>query len=166
MPRRSLAARVRRRLAGGPDPGPLRVVLPSCQAQAMAEGPVALRGDAATLVDAPSLRVAAVVPSFRRGSGGHATIANLLRGLEAAGHRPSGWVLDDEGRHATESPAETAALFTEFFGPLAGPVRVGFGGWEGADVAMATGWETVAQSFGCPGGPPAASPRQSTSPTF
>jgi glycosyltransferase involved in cell wall biosynthesis len=151
MPRRSLAARVRRRLAGGPDPGPLRVVLPSCQAQAMAEGPVALRGDAAALVDAPSLRVAAVVPSFRRGSGGHATIANLLRGLEAAGHRTSVWVLDDEGRHATESPAETAALFTEFFGPLAGPVRVGFGGWEGADVAMATGWQTVAQVLRLPG---------------
>jgi glycosyltransferase involved in cell wall biosynthesis len=151
MPRRSLAARVRRRLAGGPDPGPLRVVLPSCQAQAMAEGPVALRGDAAALVDAPSLRVAAVVPSFRRGSGGHATIANLLRGLEAIGHRTSVWVLDDEGRHATESPAETAALFTAFFGPLGGPVRVGLGGWEGADVAMATGWQTVAQVLRLPG---------------
>jgi O-antigen biosynthesis protein len=151
MPRRSLAARVRRRLAGGPDPGPLRVVLPSCQAQAMAEGPVALRGDAAALLDAPSLRVAAVVPSFRRGSGGHATIANLLRGLEAAGHRASVWVLDDEGRHAAESPAETAALFADFFGPLAGPVRVGFGGWEGADVAMATGWQTVAQVLRLPG---------------
>ena len=151
MPRRSLAARVRRRLAGGPDPGPLRVVLPSCQAQAMAEGPVALRGDAAALVDAPSLRVTAVVPSFRRGSGGHATIANLLRGLEAGGHRTSVWVLDDEGRHASESPAETAALFAEFFGPLAGPVRVGFGGWEGADVAMATGWQTVAQVLRLPG---------------
>jgi glycosyltransferase involved in cell wall biosynthesis len=150
MPRRSLAARVRRRLAGGPDPGPLRVVLPSCQAQAMAEGPVALRGDAATLVDASSLGVAAVVPSFRRGSGGHATIANLLRGLEATGHRTSIWVLDDEGRHAAESPAETAALFAEFFGPLAGPVRVGFGGWEGTDVAMATGWQTVAQVLRLP----------------
>jgi glycosyltransferase involved in cell wall biosynthesis len=142
---------MRRRLAGGPDPGPLHVVLPSCQAQAMAEGPVSLRGDAADLVDAPSLRVAAVVPSFRRGSGGHATIANLLRGLEAAGHRTSVWVLDDEGRHATESPAETAAHFADFFGPLAGPVRVGFGGWEGADVAMATGWQTVAQVLRLPG---------------
>ena len=151
MPRRSLAARVRRRLAGGPDPGPLRVVLPSCQAQAMAEGPVALRGDAAALVDAPSLRVAAVVPSFRRGSGGHATIANLLRGLEALEHRTSVWVLDDEGRHASESAAETAALFHEFFGPLAGPVRVGFEGWTGADVAMATGWQTVAQVLRLPG---------------
>jgi O-antigen biosynthesis protein len=151
MPRRSLAARVRRRLAGGPDPGPLRVALPSCQAQAMAEGPVALRGDAAALVDAPSLRVAAVVPAFRRGSGGHATIANLLRGLEAAGHRTSVWILDDEGRHAAQSPPETAALFAEFFGPLAGPVRVGFRGWEGTDVAMATGWQTVAQVLRLPG---------------
>ena len=150
MPRRSLAARVRRRLAGGPGPGPLRVVLPSCQAQAMAEGPVALRGDAASLVDARSLRVAAVVPSFRRGSGGHATIANLLRGVEAAGHRTSVWVLDDEGRHGAESPAETAALFTEFFGPLAGPVRVGFERWEGADVALATGWQTVARVLRLP----------------
>ena len=32
-----------------------------------------------------------------------------LRGLEAGGHRASIWVLDDEGRHAAESPAETAA---------------------------------------------------------
>jgi glycosyltransferase involved in cell wall biosynthesis len=145
MPRRSLSARVRRRLGRGPGPGPLRVVLPACQAQAMAEGPVALRGDAAALVDAPSLHVATVVPSFRRGSGGHATIANLLRGLEDAGHRTSVWILDDEGRHAAESAAETAALFARFFGPLAGPVRVGFDGWQGADVAMATGWQTVAR---------------------
>jgi glycosyltransferase involved in cell wall biosynthesis len=151
MPRRSLAARVRRRLAGGPDPGPLRVVLPSSQAEAMAEGPVALRGDAATLVDAASLHVAVVVPSFRRGSGGHATIANLLRGLEGAGQRTSVWVLDDEGRHAGESPAETAALFAEFFGPLAGPVHVGFEAWDAADVVTATGWQTVAKVLRLPG---------------
>ena len=111
----------------------------------MAEGPVALRGDAATLLGAPSLHVATVVPSFRRGSGGHATIANLLRGLEAVGHRTTVWVLDDEGRHATESPAETAALFEQFFGPLASPVRRGFADWDGADVVMATGWQTVAK---------------------
>src|SRR3954465_6244358 len=122
MPRRSLAARVRRRLAGGPRPGPLRVVLPSCQAQAMAEGPVALRGDAATLVDAPSLRVAAGAPSFRRGSGGRAPTAALVRGRAAPGPRARVWVLDDEGRHPPESRAETAALFPDFFGPLVGPV--------------------------------------------
>jgi glycosyltransferase involved in cell wall biosynthesis len=151
MPRRSLAARVRRRLARGPDPGPLHVVLPSSQAEAMAAGPVALRGDAARLVDAASLHVAVVVPSFRRGSGGHATIANLLRGLEGAGHRTSVWVLDDEGRHAGETPAEVAALFEAFFGPLAGPVRAGFGDWDGADVVLATGWQTVAKVLRLPG---------------
>jgi glycosyltransferase involved in cell wall biosynthesis len=151
MPRRSLAAWVRRRLAGGPDPGPLRLVLPSSQADAMAEGPVALRGDAAALGDAASLHVAVVVPAFRRGSGGHATIANLLRGLEGAGHRTSVWILDDDGRHAGESPAETAALFTQFFGPLNGTVHAGLADWDGADVAMATGWQTVARVLRLPG---------------
>jgi glycosyltransferase involved in cell wall biosynthesis len=106
---------------------------------------VALRGDAAARADARSLSVAAVVPSFRRGSGGHATIANLFRALESAGHRCSAWVMDDERRHATESAAETAALFEEFFGPLAGPVHAGFERWDGADVVMATGWQTVAK---------------------
>jgi hypothetical protein len=113
-------------------------------AEALREGPLALRGDAPSLVDAPSLSVAAVVPSFRRGSGGHATIANLLRGLEAGGHRCSVWVLDDEGRHAGESATQTASLFTQFFGPLAGPVHKGLRDWDGADVALATGWQTVA----------------------
>ncbi len=50
-----------------------------------------------------------------------------------------------------ENAAETAALFHEFFGPLAGPVRVGFEGWAGADVAVATGWQTVAQVLRLPG---------------
>jgi glycosyltransferase involved in cell wall biosynthesis len=115
------------------------------------EGPVTVRGDAAARAGSRSLSVAAVVPSFRRGSGGHATIANLLRGLESVGHHCSAWVLDDDGRHATESAAETAALFEEFFGPLAGSVRAGFEAWDGADVVMATGWQTVAKVLRLPG---------------
>ena len=50
-----------------------------------------------------------------------------------------------------ERPDETAALFTDFFGPLVGPVHAGFAGWDGADVAMATGWQTVAQVLRLPG---------------
>jgi glycosyltransferase involved in cell wall biosynthesis len=111
---------------------------------------VALRGDAAARAGARSLSVAAVVPSFRRGSGGHATIANLLRGLESGGHRCSAWILDDEGRHAAESPADTATLFEEFFGPLAGSVQRGFERWDGADVVVATGWQTVGQVLRLP----------------
>jgi O-antigen biosynthesis protein len=150
MPRRSLLARAVRRL-GRPGPaGPLRVALPSGLAEALRDGPVALRGDAGALADAPSLHVTAVVPSFRRGSGGHATIANLLRGLEARGHRCSVWVLDDESRHADEDDREVQALFREFFGPLGGPVRKGLDRWVGADVALATGWQTVPQVLRLP----------------
>jgi O-antigen biosynthesis protein len=137
MPRRSLLARALRPRRAEP----LRVVLPSGLAEALRDGAVELRGDAAALADAPSLNLAAVVPSFRRGSGGHATIANLLRGLEAAGHRCEVRVLDDEGRHAQDADVDT--LFKEFFGPLRGRVRDGFAAWAGADVALATGWQTV-----------------------
>jgi glycosyltransferase involved in cell wall biosynthesis len=150
MPRGSLLARAARRLGRSGAPGPLPVVLPSGLTEAIRDGPVPLRGDAGALADAPSLRVATIVPSFRRGSGGHATIANLLRALEAAGHRCSVWVLDDEGRHAAEDEHRVRALFHEFFGPLAGPIRKGMDGWEGADVALATGWQTVAQVLRLP----------------
>ena len=95
------------------------------------------------------LRVAVVVPAFRRGSGGHSTIANLLRGLEARGHTCSVWVEDDEGRHAGD--ADVDALFKRFFGPLRAPVRLGFDGWSGADVALATGWQTVHRVLRLPG---------------
>ena len=139
MPRRSLLARALRPRRAEP----LRVVLPSGLAEALRNGPVELRGDASGLADAPSLHVAVVVPSFRRGSGGHATIANLLRGVEAAGHRCEVWILDDEGRHAQD--ADVDMLFREFFGPLRGRVREDFTAWAGADVALATGWQTVPQ---------------------
>jgi glycosyltransferase involved in cell wall biosynthesis len=90
-----------------------------------------------------ALDVALVVPSFRRGSGGHHTIADLVRGLEARGHQCSLWIEDDEDRHAAETAEQTAALFTTFFGPVRAPRQVGFAAWQGADVALATGWQTV-----------------------
>ena len=52
-------------------------------------------------------------------------------------------VEDDEGRHAGSGDREVQALFAGFFGPVAGPIRKGFGAWDGADVVMATGWQTV-----------------------
>lgn len=91
------------------------------------------------------LDVAVVVPHFRRGSGGHTTIANLVRGLEARGHRCSIWVHDPDRR----SPG--AAAFAELFGPFAAPVHDGLEGFAGADVALATGWQTVAPVLRLPG---------------
>ncbi len=89
------------------------------------------------------LRIATVIPSFRRGSGGHMTIVNLLRELQAFGHHVSLWLEDCEGRHAQESAALTKSSFAEFFHAASIPLHVGFHDWSGADVVLATGWQTV-----------------------
>jgi O-antigen biosynthesis protein len=94
--------------------------------------------------DTPSLDVAVVVPFFPRGSGGHMTIANLVRGLERLGHRCSVWI-DDPGRRCAGGPAQAEINFREWFGPFDAQVRYGFEGWDGADVVVATGWQTVAR---------------------
>ena len=135
-----------RRLAGRGSGAPLRPAAPEALLDLRRHGPAPL-APAPESADGP-LRVAVVVPPFRRGSGGHSTIANLLRGLEARGHACSVWVDDDEGRHAAD--ADVDALFKDFFGPLAAPVRLGFDAWSGADVAVATGWQTVHRTLRLP----------------
>jgi len=144
MPR--LPGRLRRTATG---PRPVRV--PWALLDVLRDGPAALSGDAGDRAEAAQLHVAVVVPPFRRGSGGHATLANLMRGLEARGHRCSVWVDDDEGRHDGEDDAAIDALFKRFFGPLRATVRKGFGSWEGADVAVATGWQTAHRVVSLPG---------------
>lgn len=98
------------------------------------------------------LRLAAVVPSFRRGSGGHATIVALLRALAGLGHSTSVWLEDSEGRHRDEPRTLTESSFRDFFG--AGPeleVHASLDAWSGADVVLATGWQTVARALLLPG---------------
>src|SRR5262249_18962987 len=87
------------------------------------------------------LDVAFVVPGFRRGSGGHTTIANLIRGLEARGHTCSGWI-DDPLR-----TSGGATAFRGFVGRLQAPVHDDLGQWRGAGIALATGWQTVATTL-------------------
>ena len=128
-----------RRLGGRGRPAPRRVRVPAGLLDVLRDGPA----PPAQAAGGGPLRVDVVVPQFRRGSGGHSTIANLLRGLEARGHVCSVWVIDEEGRHAGQSSDDVAALWRSFFGPLRGPVRLGLDGWDGADVAVATGWQTV-----------------------
>jgi WsaF, C-terminal domain/WsaF, N-terminal domain len=93
------------------------------------------------------LSIATVIPSFRRGSGGHATIVALLRELRSLGSEMSLWLEDCEGRHARESPLTTKRAFAEFFGADAPELHVGFEEWHGADVVLATGWQTVARAL-------------------
>ncbi|TML04047.1 MAG: glycosyltransferase family 4 protein [Actinobacteria bacterium] len=118
------------------DRPPLRLARPAALVQFLRDGAAPLSGAA----PGASLRVAVVVPQFRRGSGGHKTIADLVRGLEARGHALSLWVEDEEGRHEGE---EVDGLWHAFFGRVDAPVRLGFDGWDGADIVLATGWQTV-----------------------
>jgi glycosyltransferase involved in cell wall biosynthesis len=107
-----------------------------------------LRAPGGALLDAPAegsaLHVGIVVPFFRQGSGGHMTIANLVRGLEQRGHRCSLWI-DDPGRRCQGGPERAADDLRSWFGPFDAPVAYGLGAWNGADVAVATGWQTVAR---------------------
>ena len=67
----------------------------------------------------------------------------LLRALAARGHSVSVWLDDYEGRHALERPERTRSAFREFFdsGDLA--LHTDLSAWAGADVVLATGWQTV-----------------------
>ncbi|HEX5309227.1 MAG TPA: glycosyltransferase family 4 protein [Solirubrobacteraceae bacterium] len=98
-----------------------------------------------------SLRVVAVIPSFRRGSGGHATIVHLLRELRTRGHSVSLLLEDCERRHVRESPAETQRAFEQFFAADGLRLDRDLGAWKGADVVLATGWQTVARALLLPG---------------
>jgi len=91
--------------------------------------------------DAP-LRVAFVVPFFLPGSGGHMTIANLVRALERRGHRCSLWI-DDLGRRFGAGSEQACADLRAWFGPFQADVHYGFDAYDGADVVVATGWQTA-----------------------
>lgn len=138
-----MSPRLRRRPSG-----PLRPEAPYLLLDVLRDGPAPLGGEGPRRAEAGALAVAVVIPPFRHGSGGHSTIADLIRGLEARGHSVSIWLHDDEGRHAGADPA---AQFTDFFGPVTGPLHAGFDEWAGADVALATGWQTVPRVLGLRG---------------
>lgn len=97
------------------------------------------------------LHLAFVIPPFTRGGGGHASIFNLIARLEGMGHTCTIWVHDADGRLTVERPAVVRANIRDWFTPLRAPVYVEFGGWHGADVVVATGWDTVHPAARLPG---------------
>lgn len=107
------------------------------------DGQAPLLDPAPGMADRPCLHVAVVIPPFARGSGGHASIFQLMRGLERMGHTCSIWLVDPLGRHVSERPAVLRRRIVEEFIPLEAPVFKGFDDWYGADVVVATGWETA-----------------------
>ena len=88
------------------------------------------------------LHIALVVPPWRRGSGGHTTLFHLLSRLERRATCASGCTTRT-GELNAPLAGRAARQIGEWFAPFAGPVFKGFDDWYGADVVMATGWQTV-----------------------
>jgi glycosyltransferase involved in cell wall biosynthesis len=107
------------------------------------EGPTPLLDAVPGASERERLRLALVIPPFSRGSGGHNTLFQILSRLEDRGHTCSVWLADYHNERREYWPARLRAEIEEYFAPLRGPVYNGFDRWQGADVAIATGWQTV-----------------------
>jgi glycosyltransferase involved in cell wall biosynthesis len=130
---------LRRVFGGGDTPSPVEADFADI-AEWERAGDAALEPGGHRAAGSPTLRVAVVVPWLLEGSGGHNTILNLVRQLEGRGHELSLWVHDPGGRN---SELDAPGAVRDWYGGMHGPVRVGFEEWAGADVVVATGWQTV-----------------------
>ena len=115
------------------------------------DGPAALLAPLAGQAGDAPLHVACVIPPFDRGSGGHNSIFQLMVRLERAGHSVSYWVHDEMGVREHERGARIRRDIQEWFAPIEGPVHRGFGDWFGADIVLATGWQTAHEVMLLPG---------------
>ena len=138
---------LRRLLRGDGAPPPVEVDYAAI-AEWERSGDAPLAPGAAHAAGERSLDVAVVVPWLLEGSGGHNTILNLVRRLETMGQRVSLWLHDPAGRNAT---LDAGAAVRDWYGGMAGPVHSGFDKWSGADVVLATGWQTVHRVLMLPG---------------
>jgi glycosyltransferase involved in cell wall biosynthesis len=107
------------------------------------DGPAPLLDPVPDMAERERLRLAMVIPPFSRGSGGHNTLFQIFTRLERRGHACSVWLADYHGYARAVWPAVLRHDINEFFAQFEGPVYKGFDGWQGADVAIATGWQTV-----------------------
>jgi len=71
------------------------------------------------------------------------SLFQLLLRLERMGHDVSLWVDDESGLMREDRPARIRRQIREWFVPLQAPVYKGFDEWFGADIAIATGWQTA-----------------------
>jgi O-antigen biosynthesis protein len=109
------------------------------------QGPAPLRAGA-TLASRTRLRVAVLVPPLVRGSGGLTTILALVDTLADRGHACSLW-LEDPHRRRHAPRRRVQRRLRDYFGPVRAEVHSAFSAWTGADVVVATGWETVPRAL-------------------
>ena len=88
------------------------------------------------------LRIAVLIPHFQFGSGGHNVLFQVISRLEERGHICSIWLEDPFGYN--DRPIhEVRREVRNDYAALKSPFFRGFEHWMGADVAIATGWQTV-----------------------
>jgi glycosyltransferase involved in cell wall biosynthesis len=138
-------ARGARSLLGRQAKPPTAPLVPPALLELARSGPAPLAPR--RLAQEGALSIAVVIPSFRRGSGGHATIVRLARELRGRGHAVSLWLEDCEARHEREPRAVTEQSFEQFFAADGLRLHTDLGAWRGADVVLATGWQTVARTL-------------------
>ncbi len=119
-------------------------------ARILRDGPAPLSESIPGMAERERLHLAFVIPSFSEGSGGHNIIFKLMQRLERAGHTCSVWVDDPFGQRLHEWPAFVRASIREHFAPVQAPVYKDFRDWYGADVVVATGWQTVYPALALP----------------
>jgi glycosyltransferase involved in cell wall biosynthesis/SAM-dependent methyltransferase len=108
--------------------------------RAVGEGPVETEPHAGRMRG--PLTLAWMIPPWRVGSGGHAAIFQLVRGLEELGHSCAIYVFDPfryDDRPAFMLRKEIRKQFV----PLEAEVFVGVDDFDSADVAIATSWWTA-----------------------
>jgi glycosyltransferase involved in cell wall biosynthesis len=117
----------------------------------MRDGPAPLLPVTPGAAERSRLRIAMVIPRFSRGSGGHNTLLQILARLERRGHVCSVWMHDYDIRTSGIWPGQLRHDIREFFAPIEGAVYNRFAEWHGADVVVATGWDTVHPVLSLPG---------------
>ncbi len=138
------------RAAGGPQlaragavPARIDHEFYSLVADAWARGPAPLLTPAPGTSERERLRLAMLLPPFNRGSGGHNLLMQIFSRLERRGHVCSVWMHDYTERLRNLWPGVLRHDINDFFARFDGPVYNGFDEWHGADIVMATGWQTV-----------------------
>ncbi|MBB4661519.1 glycosyltransferase [Conexibacter arvalis] len=112
-------------------------------ARVLRDGPAALLDPVPGSAEREQLRIAMVVPPWQRGSGGHNILFQVMSRLERRGHVCSIWVSDLFGEMSDFWPGVLRRQINDWFAPFDGPVHYGFDDWHGADIVVATGWQTV-----------------------
>lgn len=120
-------------------------------ARVLRDGPAPLAEPIPGMSERDRLHMAFVIPPFARGSGGHNIIFQLMLRMEQRGHTCSIWLDDPFGHSRGEWPAFARGGVREHFAPVAAPLYTDFEHWYGADVVVATGWQTVYPALALPG---------------